>query len=270
MSVAPGTFVLLGPVITWMCRLAALATAINAIELLALRHDFTEDGAWRASVLAESWGPWRGLLDAGRFTWVLRIELALAIVLAAVPGTGAGCVAAAALAFTTWLSALRFGGNVNGGADAMLFTVLGGLTVAQLPAVAPVVHEAGVLYVAAQLSLSYLRAGLVKVKERAWWTGDALASFLTLPAYGVPRAVRPRSGRASTWWRSARCIASIGVMSFECLAVMAWFDPIICVVVIAAALSFHTSVALLFGLNRFLLAWGAALPSLWYAVHRAV
>jgi hypothetical protein len=58
-------------------------------------------------------------------------------------------------------------------------------------------------------------------------------------------------------------------MSFECLAVMAWFDPIICVVVIAAALTFHTSVAVLFGLNRFLLAWGAALPSLWYAVHRA-
>jgi hypothetical protein len=40
-------------------------------------------------------------------------------------------VAAALLAFTGWLSALRFRGNVNGGSDAMLFTVLGGLAVAQ-------------------------------------------------------------------------------------------------------------------------------------------
>ena len=269
MSVAPGTLDLLEPIVVWMSRLAALAAAINALELLAIRRDFTDDGAWRASLLAESWGPWRGLLEAGRFTGVLRGQLACAIMLAALPGTGVGSVAAAALAFTTWLSALRFGGNVNGGADAMLFTVLGGLTVAQLPAVAPVVHEAGVLYVAAQLSLSYLRAGVVKVKERTWWTGDALAAFLALPAYGVPMPVIVRGAQTSAWWRAALCTASIGVMTFECFAVAAWFDPIAWVAVIAAALLFHTSVAALFGLNRFLLAWGAALPSLWYAMHRA-
>ena len=269
MSVAPGTLALLDPTIAWMCRLAALAAAINALELLVIRRDFTAHGTWRTSVLAESWGAWRGLLGAQRFTWVLCLQLTGAIMLAARAGTGLGSAAAASLAFTTWLAALRFHGPVNGGADAMLFTVLGGLAVAQLPAVSPVVHEAGVLYVAAQLSLSYLRAGVIKVKERTWWTGDALAAFLTLPAYGVPISMPPRGPQASAWWRATLRIASIGVMTFECLAVLAWFDPIVCVVVIAAALTFHTSVAVLFGLNRFLLAWGAALPSLWYAVHRA-
>jgi hypothetical protein len=90
MSVAPGTLDLLEPIVVWMSRLAALAAAINALELLTIRRDFTDDGAWRASVLAESWGPWRGLLEAGRFTGVLRGQLACAIMLAALPGTGVG------------------------------------------------------------------------------------------------------------------------------------------------------------------------------------
>ncbi|WP_373063217.1 hypothetical protein [Gemmatimonas sp.] len=255
---------LLATTIAWMSRLAALAAAINAIELLAMRHTMADGGIWRAPLLTSSWGAWRVLLGARAFTVVLVTQLAMAVILAAVPGTALGCIAAAALAFTSWLSALRFRGNVNGGSDAMLFTVLGGLAVAQLPNVASVVHEAGVLYVAAQLTLSYVRAGIVKAKERSWWTGHALAAFLALPAYGVPAWVPRRMPNDRIPLR----IASAGLIGFECLAPVAWLDPIACIVVIAMALTFHITTAALFGLNRFLLAWSAALPSLWYAVHR--
>ena len=58
------------------------------------------------------------------------------------------------------------------------------------------------------------------------------------------------------------------MIAFECLSPLAWFDPIACIVLIVLALGFHTTAAAVFGLNRFLLAWSAALPSLWYAVHR--
>lgn len=255
---------LLSTTLAWMCRVAALAAAVNALELLSMRCALSDRGVWQASLLSSHWGVWRLLLGARAFIVVLVAQLAFALTLAAAPGTAPGCLAAAALAFTSWLSALRFRGNVNGGSDAMLFTVLGGLTVAQLPNVSSVVHEAGVLYVAAQLTLSYVRAGIVKAKERRWWTGHALSAFLALPAYGVPAWVPRRMPNHLALLR----IASVGVIGFECLAPLAWFDPIACIVLMVVALTFHTATAALFGLNRFLLAWSAALPSLWYAVHR--
>ncbi len=251
-------------VVAWMCRLSALAAAVNALELLVRRDDFAEHGTWRASLLHTKWGVWRAVLSARAFTVVLLSQLMLAGILAAWPSTAAGCIAAGLLAFTGWLSSLRFRGNVNGGSDAMLFTVLGGVSMAQLPNASLLVHEAGVLYVAAQLTLSYVRAGLVKITHREWWTGDALGVFLTLPAYGVPSWAAQQGAQRPALLR----VASVGVMTFECLAPLAWLSPTASVVFIAAALAFHASTAALFGLNRFLLAWGAALPSLWYASNR--
>lgn len=255
---------LLSATIAWMCRLTALAAAVNALELLTMKQALSERGIWRAPLLTSSWSIWHVVLGARVFTVVLVVQLAFAIVMAATPGTVIGCTAATVLAFTSWLSALRFRGTVNGGSDAMLFTVLGGLAVAQLPNVSSVVHEAGVLYIAAQLTLSYVRAGIVKARERSWWSGHALASFLALPAYGVPAWVPRRIPNDLVTLR----IVSAGVIGFECLAPFAWLDPVACLVVISVALTFHTATAVLFGLNRFLLAWSAALPSLWYAVHR--
>ncbi len=257
---------LLTSTIAWMCRASALASTVNALELLVQRAAWDDRGIWRAPLLSPAWGVWRGLLGTWAFTAVLVAAIVGAGLLALLPGTTAGCVAAACLTFTAWLSALRFRGNVNGGSDAMLFTVLGGLTVAQLPGVSRVVHEGGVLYVAAQLTLSYVRAGLVKAKEPAWWRGEALAAFLALPAYGVPHWMPRTLPRDALLLR----LASAGVMAFECIAPVAWFDPVACLAVIGVALTFHAATAVIFGLNRFLLGWSAALPSLWYAVHRVM
>jgi hypothetical protein len=258
--------VLLARTIAWMCRAAALASTVNALELLRMRRAWADGGVWRASLLAPQWGVGRWLLGERAFTGVLFAQLTAAAVLALAPNSATGSIAAGLLALIGWLSALRFRGNVNGGSDAMLFTVLGGVMVAQLPGVSPVVHAGGVLYVAAQLTLSYVRAGLVKAKEPSWWRGDALAAFLALPAYGVPAWV-PR-----TLPQHARLlrVLSAGVIGFECLAPVAWLHPMACAAVIVAAFAFHAATAMLFGLNRFLLAWSAALPSLWYAVHRVV
>ena len=261
-ELAPDLAPLLTATIAWMCRGAALAAAVNALELLVLRSAWADRGIWRAPLLSSSWGVVRWLLGARAFTAVLVTQIVSALALS--PGTTIGCVAAALLAFTGWLSALRFRGNVNGGSDAMLFTVLGGLAVAQLPMVSRVVHEGGVLYIAAQLTLSYVRAGLVKAREPTWWRGEALAAFVALPAYGVPARVPRHLPHNELVLR----VASVSVIGFECLAPLAWLDPVACLVVIVVASAFHLTTAVVFGLNRFLLAWSAALPPLWYAVHR--
>lgn len=246
--------------IVWSARLAGLAAGVNALELLRLRESLSETGVWRDSTLAPSWGALRLALVASRFRVVLLLQLAGACLLFAFPGTPLGGVAALGLCVTTLLSASRFRGTVNGGSDAMLFTVLGGLAIAQQPWSGPLLREAGFLYVAAQLSLSYARAGFVKIRERTWWTGAAMASFVALPAYGVPAWVPSDRGLLR--------VAGVGVLCFECLSPLAWVGPVACNVVIAAAVLFHGGAAAVFGLNRFLLAWCAALPALWYAAQR--
>lgn len=268
-----------------MSIIAALACAVNALETLAMRSSWTSHGVWREQILATEWGGWTVLLGARGFLIVQAVQLVAAGVLAtcgvlsqlhadqsvAEPGlvglalasTLASTVAAGAamvLVTTTVLAAMRFRATVNGGSDGMLFTVLLGLSIAWLPTVPMLVREGAVLYVAAQVTLSYARAGLVKVRERAWWRGEALAAFLALPAYGVP----PWIPRHPVLLR----VASIAVITFECTALAAWTDPQIAAIVIATALLFHIGAAVVFGLNRFLLAWSAALPALWYAANR--
>jgi hypothetical protein len=190
----------------------------------------------------------------------LQLAAAALLLLAAIfpPMAPVSLFAAAALLCLLWLTAVRVRGTMNGGSDGMLFTVLLGLTMATWPNATETVHAGGVLYVAAQLVLSYVRAGLVKVRERAWWSGDALRAFLDVPAYAVPSWV-PRQ-------RGILCVASVAVMLFELSAPAAMFGVRACLIYGAVAWCFHLATALVFGLNRFLLVWSAALPSLWYAM----
>lgn len=264
-------------VVTWMMRLAGIATLLNAAEQWTWRDSLTDHGVWRPATLARRWGLLRWLLAPTGFQMLLLVQLLAAVVLVvasfdsaafdAAPASRSLAVAGGATAMLllgTLLTAMRFRGTVNGGSDGMLFTVLTGLLIALLAPPGSLWQQGGVLYVAAQLTLSYLRAGLVKLQQPAWWRGDALNAFLALPAYGVP----PRLVHwASTHPRVVQG-AGIAVMMAECASPVAWRSPMWCLGVMGFALAFHVAVALTFRLPRFLWAWGAALPSLWYGVHR--
>jgi hypothetical protein len=122
------------------------------------------------------------------------------------------------------------------------------------------VAAGGLLYVAAQLLLSYPRASVVKLRQREWWNGVALGAFIAILPYGVP-AWLPRS---SAVLRVARC----SVVLFEIAAPVALFNERSCLICIAVAWCCHLATAVVFGLNRFLLALTAALPSLLFAAQR--
>ncbi|MEI6740150.1 MAG: hypothetical protein WCK74_07555 [Gemmatimonadaceae bacterium] len=255
----------LAQTILWMTRLAGGAAAINALELWAIRTDWSDGGIWRPATLRPTWGALTPLLGSRGFRAVRLAQLSAAMMMIASPVAALGQpVASAATAMVllgTLLAAMRFRGTVNGGSDGMLFTVLIGLLLSRLAPPDSRWAQAGVLYIAAQLTLSYLRAGLVKVTRRPWWTGEALLAFLRLPAYGAPSPLVAWAETHPGWVR----LAGLAVMSFECVALIAWRSPTWCLMVIAVALVFHGTVALLFRLNRFLWTWGAAMPSLWYA-----
>jgi hypothetical protein len=108
-----------------------------------------------------------------------------------------------------------------------------------------------------QLTLSYFMAGITKLRHADWRGGDALASFVG--EYGAPgwltRALHGRARLAASSW---------GVLGFECGFPLAWSGPRACALLLCAGLCFHLGAWLLFGLNRFVFAWAAAYPALYW------
>ena len=246
--------------VLWMTRLAGIAAFVNAVELLMLSRtqsrSLSDNGIWRAQSLSVEWGILRYLFGPRTYVALLLVQAIAAVMLTVV----GGALYAGVLFVGTLLSAVRFRGTVNGGSDAMLFTVLGALVVSQMEVASPFAREGAVLYVAAQLTLSYLRAGIVKVRQRGWWNGEALTAFLALPAYSVPTGI-PRD-------RATLRAVGIAVLAFECIAPVAWLNPRAAATFIGVAIAFLAECREPAQLNRFLLAWGAAMPALWYATHR--
>ncbi len=251
-----------------MQALAGTASIVVGLEWQAIVRAGAVDGAWPAPVLRPWWG-WRAALMTPpvlRSIAVVQVTLGTMLVLAAMlrdRDDPMGAIAAAGLLLTLWWTAVRVRGTLNGGSDGMLFTLLLGLTIATWPGTPPRIALGGVLFVAAQVLLSYLRAGIVKLREPAWWRGEALAAFLAIPAYGAT-VWFPRRGR---WLRALSAIT----IAFELAAPVALAGPRAAVLYAVIACGFHVAVAWTLGLNRFLLVWTAALPSLWVAqaaVHR--
>lgn len=241
--------------------LTALAMIVVALEWQGMQASGVFRDVWREETLREWWG-WRRLLMRDGITKAIplvQMSLASLLLLASMLDDrrdAMGAMAAAGLAVTVWHTAVRVRGTMNGGSDGMLFTVLLMLALATAP-VATRVQHAAVLFVAAQVLLSYMRAGLVKARERDWWNGTALAAFLAIPAYAVPRWI-PRSPVLLR-------VVSIGVIAFELAAPIALVSTRAGYMYTAMAWCFHLATAVVFGLNRFVLAWSAALPAVWFA-----
>lgn len=245
---------------------AALVVLQGSLELLTVRGALEETfrAAFVRDEVASLAPPVRWLaastLSPQRFLWLLgmRALLAIAWLLVAALDVDAPLVrlASPALLWTSQLAvAMRFRGTFNGGSDAMTMVVLTGATVAALPLrLGPLV---GLGYVAAQAVLSYFVAGLVKLREPRWRSGEALRSFLTLRRYAVPQWITAILSRASV----SRG-ASLVVIALECTFPLAIVWPAATLPYLAAALSFHLASTAMFGINRFVWAWAASYPAI--------
>jgi hypothetical protein len=247
-----------------MQALAAVAMIVVGAEWHVMQRGGTPAAVWAPRVLRGWWG-WRAPFmgpSVTRTVPLVQVTLATTLLLAAMLDDRhdrMGALSAVGLGATIWHTAVRVRGTMNGGSDGMLFVLLLALAVATSPAT-HTAREGAVLFVAAQLLMSYLRAGLVKLREPGWRSGNALREFLAVPAYGVP-AWLPRSPQLLQ-------AVSVGVVVFELSAPLALVHPAGALMYTAVAWCFHLATAVVFGLNRFLLAWSAALPSLWYAAQR--
>ena len=242
----------------WTERAIAIAIVLQTLEFLQIRSTLRDDGVWRWSILRR---------EHGALPFLLRWTLA-----AVLPYRPFVALLFARLACVTlWIAGqphlvwfllfsqvaicVRFRGTFNGGSDYMTVLILLSLCAAEHP----LLMRAGLLYIAVQATLSYVIAGLVKLKEPAWRSGEAVRAFLGSTHYGAPALVR----RLAATPRSSRLL-SAAVIGFECGFPLALIDARVCLVVLVLGAGFHLTNAIVFGLNRFLFAWVAAYPALFF------
>jgi len=249
----------------WITKIIACAVLLQGLELLQIRRAFAPDGIWTWETLRQEFDffprivQWalRATLDYPRVLIVVLAQIVLAFILLAaaqpqpVPVIG--------LLITTGLMALRWRGTFNGGADYMTVLVLLVLSTDALFHPSPIVRLGCLWYLSIHTILSYFISGALKLRDADWRSGRALQRFLSSPPYDPPvffvnLSKHPRLMLLGSWT----------ILAFEVSFPLCVANPRICAVYVCAALVFHLMNVAAFGLNRFLFAWSAAYPALYY------
>jgi len=157
------------------------------------------------------------------------------------------------------LSLLPFDGNFNGGSDTMTFQALVPLWAASLFDFSQVAVHVALVFIGVQSLLSFFIAGLVKCRHLEWWNGKALGKILVLEKYGM---------RFSRWKfiqnPKVLFFTSATILLFEVLSPLALLKPQWTIYFCVFGVIFNILNAAIFGLNRFVWAWAATYPSLYF------
>lgn len=255
----------------WIAKIIGCAVSLQGLELLQIHRTFAADGIWRWESLRKEFEIFPRivqsylnlLLDYPRFLGIILAQIACGIALLSIPQPPAALFIA--LLMTTGLISLRWRGTFNGGADYMTILVLLMLSIATLFRASATVQLGCLWYLAVQAILSYFMSGAVKMRSTDWWSGRALQRFMSSPPYDPPAffvalSKRPFLMRMGSWT----------ILVFEISFPLALTGPRACAAFLCAALAFHILNFATFGLNRFIFAWSAAYPALYYCSTRGI
>jgi len=170
------------------------------------------------------------------------------------------------LIFYHLLLCLRFRGLYNGGSDMMMMVIGIGLTVNYMCSLNHISINLGSIYIAMNLVTSYLKAGFVKIRNRDWLTGLALAHFLKNTSQ-INAKNFILSISKNNLFNLITSILSISVLFFELSFPLVFKSNIILYTYFCVFFVFHLSIYFIFGLNRFFWSWMSAWPSLIYTCY---
>ena len=257
----------------WVARLVAVAVLVASFELVV---------AWSRMVGDDGLLPWalvrrdherlapavRALLDlllgARGFVVVVvaRVFAAVALLVSPERAGVAAVVAAVVALFTSVVVSVRFRGRENGASDALTNLVLLALAVAAVARALGVDVDGGaVVFVAAQALLSYVAAGIAKLRSPSWRRGRALAAFVAAARFGAP-AWAKRTLERRVIGAVVGAVVGFVVVAWELASPLALTSTTACFAFCAAGLVFHLANFAVFGLNRFVFAWLATYPAL--------
>jgi len=248
-------------VVLWSERLVCFAVFFQTIELLQVRKSFADSGVWSWSTLRLDYPRLIQVLLSPVFSYrgflaLLVLRAVCAGLLIASPEMAFGSSLLIYVTLSSLLVCWRWRGTYNGGSDFMTMVVLLALSAASIW---PQWTKVGLGYIAVQLGLSYFLPGIVKLKNKEWRSGKALALLMNGGNYEIPKSVKNWVARPNTAFA-----LSCGLIAFECSFPIAMINSAFCEVYLAIALLFHLVTFYVFGLNRFVWAWVAAFPALLY------
>jgi hypothetical protein len=244
----------------WTLRLLGFSLILQSLEFLQIRKEFSDEGYWPLPILKTDFdsfpsalrSPLLVLMRPRVFTSLIGCQLALAVFLMVQPHW----LTALLILIISLLILWRFRGTYNGGSDSMTVLVLTASTFGLCFSESEWLVRASLFYIAAQVVLSYFLAGIVKIRSRTWWTGEALKAIVSksVPSGWTARLQIPAFALTASWM----------ILLFELLFPMALWTPATASVLILFGFLFHLGNIYFFGLNRFLWAWVAGYPALYF------
>lgn len=249
----------------WIKKLIAVAVIFQGLELLRIRSSYAPNGIWVWATLRKEYEIYPKVfqrilavtLDYPHYLILLlgQVGFAFILLLTAQPSP----VVVLCLLLSSMLTSLRWRGTFNGGADHMTILVLMILSIADLFRSNGNVGVGCLWYLSIQTMMSYFIAGSVKLKNADWRSGRALQMYLSRPPYDPPVFFAKVSKKPGLI-----LLGSWGIMLFELSFPLAILKPGLCAAFLCMALVFHLLNHATFGLNRFLFAWSAAYPAIYY------
>jgi len=250
--------------LTATATIVGFAGALSGLEGYAGRREMRAGGLLDAAIAARGRRLLPGWSPPTR--WVTTTWLALLICsLVLLVSVGAGLDAAVAVALVgvalcvSLQSALLPYGRDGSDEAAIVVTVP--LAVGCAFGASDSVLRLTLVFIAAQLALSYLAAGAAKLGGAYWRDGSALPRIALTTSYGHPMvaasiARRPALGRLASW----------GLVAWELtLPVTLVLGGSLAVIALALGVIFHGVTAYVVGLNRFVPWFLAAYPAALYA-----
>ena len=259
--------------ILWTTLAISVASLFQTVELFLLRQTFNAGGIWRWSLIRrdfEASGRIMQFVFDSIFPYpnflvllVIRLTAAAGLIVTALlypanlPEVMGGPVLI--LLLSTVAVSIRWRGTFNGGSDYMTIIILTGLSLSAVFPGSPAAALGCVYYITFHTCRSYFVSGIVKLNSSKWRDGTALGCFINSGIYG------PANPLAAVLRSPPIAIGlSWAVILFEVTFPLAILNPSLCLGYLVLGLCFHLSNVYLLGLNRFLFAWAAAYPAVFW------
>jgi hypothetical protein len=189
----------------------------------------------------------------------IRGFLGILFLVPLVTSSGLVLVVSASLLATIFTNfSLVFGKD---GSDQMLLVILVGFLVAQIGHLSgnEILMRAGIWFIAIDVSIAYLTAGIAKLYGENWRKGEALRQILSTRTYGSLVARRLMANDAVA--RSLNWL----VIGFEIgFPLSLTLYPVGTFSMLGLGLLFHIGIAFMMGLNTFLWSFVATYPAIIY------
>ena len=238
-------------------RFVAVGVCLSTLELITIRQQFGTKGVFSVDTVAPFYGRSNRLVAIDRWLspiFITQLTAAIALVLSG-PFSLMGSMMLLIVLLT--LSTIRWRRHTGGdGAEQMTMIVFAASALALFPYPSPERINLVALFLVAQVSLSYITAGIAKLISPVWRNGTALPAILSTYSHG-------HAGAASFLQRHPVVVhvASWGVIVFECLFPLLLFGPPwLLLTTLLLGFAFHLCCAFLMGLNSFLWSFPALYP----------